>query len=75
MDHGGSRYEYSDVYLRRRYALQRRTQEKRMRYLLLGVCCMIPGLILYFGGGYLFVAAYNAQFPFVNVTVDPPLVR
>ena len=53
----------------------RRTETRRTKYLLLGATCMIPGLVLYFGGGYLFVAAYNARYPFVEITVDPALTR
>ena len=74
--HGGGGYtEPSEVWMRRRAAVTRRAEERRLRYLLLGVICMIPGLMLYFGGGYLFVAAYNGQFPFVDVLVGAALKR
>lgn len=52
-----------------------RQENRRTRYLLLGATCMIPGLILYFGGGYLFVSAYNARYPFVEISVDAALIR
>jgi len=60
---------------RRRELDARRRAERRTRFMLLGIVCMIPGLALYFGGGYLFVAAYNGQFPFVEVAVDQALKR
>lgn len=50
-------------------------ESRRTRYLLLGATCMIPGLILYFGGGYLFVSAYNSRYPFVEISVDAALIR
>ena len=53
----------------------RQQERRRTRYLLLGATCMIPGLILYFGGGYLFVSAYNTRYPFVEISVDAALVR
>ena len=50
-------------------------ESRRTRYLLLGATCMIPGLILYFGGGYLFVSAYNTRYPFAEISVDAALIR
>ena len=53
----------------------RQQESRRTRYLLLGATCMIPGLILYFGGGYLFVSAYNTKYPFIEINVDAALIR
>ena len=45
------------------------------RLLTLGTVFMLFGLILYFGGGYLFVAAYNGIYPIINIPVDPSIHR
>lgn len=49
----------------------RRPQSRAFRYMVLGVTCIIPGLVLYFGGGFLFVASYNRIYPIAGAEVGP----
>eukprot|EP00919_Chromeraceae_sp_WS-2016_P069017 GHVR01163436.1.p1 GENE.GHVR01163436.1~~GHVR01163436.1.p1 ORF type:complete len:153 (+),score=2.49 GHVR01163436.1:81-539(+) len=50
---------------------RRRRSPSKRTYCLAGVAVIIVGLIMYFAGGYLYVAFYKGTFDFLNKPVDP----